>query len=311
MILTVTFNSTTDLVIPLKKLSRGHVLRTPFIYSYPGGKGTNAARAAAALGMKTAATGFCSGAEIKNMHSFLKHHKITPDFVPVSGTNRPCALITEYSPARETIINSSSGLLIFPESVKKMLAKLRLLSKKHPYIIFSGSLPPGLPAGFYKNSLKAISKKTVSLLDSSGEPLLKGIQGNPSILKINIRELKSAFRVNLSSRPALKKFIIKLASRYKIKTVIITLNELGAVLYSGTDFFRFSTVKVKKVVSPVGSGDCFSAGYIYGLSKGFSSAESCRYAMAAAAANLSHTGSAFIEKKEVLRLVKKVKYTKF
>ena len=53
-----------------------------------------------------------------------------------------------------------------------------------------GSLPPGLPADSWATLLQVgHDHGLVTLLDSSGIGLQKGIEGRPHILKINGREL--------------------------------------------------------------------------------------------------------------------------
>jgi len=62
-----------------------------------------------------------------------------------------------------------------------------------------------------------------------------------------------------------------------------------------------------RALSPVGSGGAFSAGFIHGLSKTIKIKEAVKLALAAALANLSHTGPCFIEKKDIKKYLKKIR----
>jgi 1-phosphofructokinase len=94
MITAVNLNPTIDVVCPVISLKRGKVMRTPVIFSYPGGKGLNVARALSALGADAVAAGFAGSANAGEMKNFLSLHGVKPDFIVAPGTNRTCLLIT-------------------------------------------------------------------------------------------------------------------------------------------------------------------------------------------------------------------------
>ena len=82
-------------------------------------------------------------------------------------------------------------------------------------------------------------------------------------------------------------------------------------MFDNGSFYFYPAIKVKKIISPVGSGDAFSAGLVYGLSKGYSVKNSCKWAASAASANLSHLGSCFISRKNVLKYLANAKITNY
>jgi len=309
MILTVTLNPTVDIVCPVKSFIRNSVFRTPIIYSYPGGKGTNVARALSILGEKVIATGFCGEKNFKAMDELLKKFKIKNEFISIKGENRPCILITEIKEKKETIINSESTFTITETDKKKFLNKIENLAKKCKYTVISGSLPRSLPKNFYAEVINKIKNFSSVLLDTSSAYLKNAIKSSPHIIKLNIEELKKTFNINFKTKTQLKNFISAISKKYNIKIIIITLNEKGAVLYDNKNFYFFKSIKTKELISPVGSGDAFSAGFIYGISKGMDLIFSTKLAIACATANLMHTGSCFINKNDVFRLVKKVYFT--
>lgn len=312
MIATVTLNPTIDIVAPVKNFNKGSVLRTKTIYAYPGGKGTNVARAIAELGGESCATGFVGIRDARETEHFLRHHGVEADLVPCTGSNRICLLITETTKSgRETVINSESDIDISKKETTALMKKLAGLSKKCSHMVFSGSLPLGLPADFYEKAIRAVRADADVILDTSSKWLYHGVKASPHVIKQNINELECAFGKKLSSPSALKAFIKKLSAQNNIPVIITTMNEKGSLLYSGDAFVFFPTIPVKNNISPVGCGDAYSAGLAYGLSKGYDSLRACRLGVAAAAANLSHLGSCFMDKKDVFDLLKKVKEEKY
>ena len=163
MITTVTLNTAIDIVSPVDFLDTGKVSRTKEISSYPGGKGTNVARAFAALGGAVTATGFTAIAELEVMNDFLNHFGVTPALIGVKGTNRICLLITETVGKDETIINSESNLKINKKDIGSFLKKLKTLSNTSNITAFSGSLPVSLPQDFYQTAIEKIINTWYSL----------------------------------------------------------------------------------------------------------------------------------------------------
>lgn len=311
MIIAVNLNSTIDIVIPLSRLKLSNVTRTPWIASYPGGKGTNVARALASLGADVKATGFCGYNDFESMKNFLNLCKVTSDFVKVKGSNRPCIIITETQTKRETIINSESSFKITKNALKSFLIKLKKLSLQSKIIIFSGSLPVSLPENFYYRTLKACNKNCFTILDTSARYLKHAIKANPCIIKQNINELESAFNTRLNNKTKIKKLCINLSKKYHLKAVIITLHEKGVILFENNDFFYFPAIKAKNIISPVGCGDAFTAGLSFGIESWNNIKEATKFGIACAAANYKHFGSCFFTAAEARQNIKQVKILKY
>jgi tagatose 6-phosphate kinase len=301
MITTVSLNSTTDIIVPLLKFIPGKVLRTPVIYSYPGGKAVNAARVLRILGADVTVSGFCGKADIKPMLDFTAKHGIKTAFTAVPGRNRLCVIVNESSVPVETVINSGSKIKISGDDTSALLKKLEVLSKKSTHMLFSGSLPSGLPLDFYSRAITLVKKNTTVMLDASGRALFHAIKASPQIVKVNLEELEEAFSIDLKSMPKLEKFVSILAAKYGFELFIVTLGENGS-LYCEDGKCNYHTASgVKNPISPVGSGDAFSAGLLYGYSKGADTADAVHWADAAAAANLMHTGSCFVNRKDIMK----------
>jgi len=308
MILTINLNSTNDIVIPVPGLKLSSVTRTPWIAAYPGGKGTNVARALATLGTDVMVTGFCGSSDFESMKHFLELCRVRPDFVKTEGANRPCIIITETRKKRETIINSESSFKITKKTLLNFWRKLIKLSQKSKIIIFSGSMPLSLPDNFYFNAIKVCNKNSFTILDTSAKYLKHAIKARPSIIKQNLGELESAFNIKLNKKTKIKKLCINLLKKYGLKAIIVTLHEKGVILFEDNNSFYFPAIKTKNFISPVGCGDAFTAGLAFGIESWKNIKESVKFGIACATANLQHFGSCFFTAAEARSNIKKIKF---
>src|ERR1035437_1643559 len=186
MILTVTLNSTIDIVVPVDTLNPGTVSRTKAVYTYPGGKATNTARALKQLGAQAHATGFVGIRDSIETEHFLKYHGVESSYISCMGSNRICLLITETKGTpRETIINSESDMDITEKNIRDFFKQIKTLTKKSSHVVFSGSVPVCLPPDFYAKALSQVDKNCVTLLDTSSKYLFHGIKAAPGIIKQN------------------------------------------------------------------------------------------------------------------------------
>jgi 1-phosphofructokinase family hexose kinase len=311
MITTVNLNSTNDIIIPLPDLKLSSVARTPWIAAYPGGKGTNVARALASLGCDVVSTGLCGSDDFDSMKKFLSLYKIRPDFIKVNGANRPCIIITETRTKRETIINSESSFKITKTALTNFFKKLKKLSQKSKIVIFSGSLPLSLPENFYYKIIKHCNRNCFTILDTSAKYLKYALKAKPSLIKQNIDEIESAFDIRLNTKNKIKKFCFNLLKKYQLKAIIITLHEKGAVLFENDASYFFQSIKNKKSISPVGCGDAFTAGLAFGIESWKNIKESVRFGIACATANLQHFGSCFFTAAEARLFLNKVKFSNY
>ena len=83
--------------------------------------------------------------------------------------------------------------------------KAELLDRLKPgdTVVLCGSLPRDLPAGWYRDCITACRAKGARVyLDSAGEPLILGIEGQPDCIKPNREELEPLYGYRLESTEA-------------------------------------------------------------------------------------------------------------
>jgi fructose-1-phosphate kinase PfkB-like protein len=106
---------------------------------------------------------------------------------------------------------------------------------------------------------------------------------------------------NIDDDASLRAGMIELC-RQGPKWVIVTLGAAGAVVCDGKSFWKSLALKVRSI-SPIGSGDAFTAGLASSIAAGQSVPDACRLATACAAANTLVPGAGFLRIHDVKEFV--------
>jgi fructose-1-phosphate kinase PfkB-like protein len=121
------------------------------------------------------------------------------------------------------------GPSIKSEEKDRFLEVYRAQLHDQPVVVLSGSLPKGVESSYYADLINAAKDADCQVfLDTSGEPLSKGIEAAPHLIKPNLKEAST-----LLGRPITSVEDAILAGRELhsrgAETVIISLGPLGAV----------------------------------------------------------------------------------
>ena len=153
MLLIVSPNLCLDRVIVVPGFTAGDVHRAESVTMHSGGKGMNVARAATALGARVWLVGIAGGAAGRTITRGARAHGIGMEAVYVKGESRTCTLIVD--PGRpETVINEP-GPEVGPDAVKGLELRIRARLTRAEVVLLTGSLPPGIPPGFYAGLVEA------------------------------------------------------------------------------------------------------------------------------------------------------------
>jgi 1-phosphofructokinase family hexose kinase len=311
MIHCVNLNATLDTLLVLPELKLGGVNRAVAALSYPGGKGNNAARAVATLGLKPNLYAFSGAKEKASSERFYREQGVLPRLQSVPGQNRPCLVILDGGRNEETVINSPSQLKLKQSHADAVLAKLLKAVKPGDIVSLGGSLPEGLRSDTYAQFVRRIQAQGgVCLLDCYGPALTKGVEAAPFLIKPNAEELGEAFGLPVRTREQVLQAAQAILRR-GVRCVIVTLGDRGAVAVSHRETLYVAPLPTPRgLVSPVGCGDSFMGGLAWGLHGGKSLSDCLRWATASAWANLSTPGAVFFSKKLVRAQVKLVKVSR-
>ncbi|RVU16959.1 1-phosphofructokinase family hexose kinase [Streptomyces antnestii] len=190
MILTVTLNAALDITYDVPALRPHTSHRVTEVTERPGGKGLNVARVLAALGHDVTVTGFAGGATGRTLREQLADTPGVRDaLVPVAGATRRTIAVVDAMTGDTTQLNEP-GPLITPGEWSAFTEAYDELLKPASAVALCGSLPPGVPVGAYAQLVRAARAAGVPvLLDSSGEPLRRGLAARPDVIKPNADEL--------------------------------------------------------------------------------------------------------------------------
>lgn len=187
------------------------------------------------------------------------------------------------------------------EEKEEFLRKFAALQENADFVLFCGSLPPSF-LEFYEKALSCSQGKRV-IIDGRGEVLCT-LSSYPFGVKMNREEVELTFGKPLKRREDWEAFFNFFFTR-GVQIVILTLGKEGAVL-GKRDGFLFAQPPEVPVVNPVGSGDAFLAGFVYGLLRSGSFEEAMRFGTASGACNAMVWEAGRVDRNTLSTLVEKV-----
>lgn len=302
MILTVTLNAAIDKTYVLPRFEPGGLFRATDVLSLPGGKGINVARVACSLGCDVTASGFVAGYNGKYIVEGCSQAGITPSFIETEGESRICMTFLDQSTDAVTEV-LESGPTMGQHDLDAFCQHLGQLAKGAQYVIFSGSLPKGLPTNTYRQLVQLVKQTgAVPVVDSSGAALAAALEARPFLIKPNQPEAEALLGYALDSLEAKRRAVAELHQR-GAEHVLLSLGSEGAILSDGNRLYQLPVLPIERLVNPVGCGDSLLAGLIAGLMRGWTLAEAARLGTACAAANALSLGAGIVQPEDVERFL--------
>ena len=149
---------------------------------------------------------------------------------------------------------------------------------------YAGSVPAGIQAGIYSDIIRQSAKANVrTLLDTSGQALLVGVETAPDILRINQSELTELVPDTENTLKGITRSVQVLHGN-GIAYVIVSLGAEGSIGFDGASLWKASIPAVA-IRSLTGAGDAMTAGLITSFAQGRNFSESLRFASALATAS--------------------------
>jgi len=295
-ILFVAANPSIDRLYEVDRLEAGAIHRPHGVVAVPGGKGLNAARAAARLGARVTAVGLIAGKSGDWIEAAIAARGIDGRWIRTTGETRTCVSILDRSSGVMTEFYER-GEPIDPkawEGIERLVGEAGGAGDVAA-IALSGSLPPGAPAdGFGRISAIARSGRTGSrpvpvLADTYGPALQSVLAERPAIVKVNADEAGEATNIAVtdpeSAEAAAAALVLKGAA-----CVVVTLGRGGAVVVTATSAVWLVPPEIRGSYS-VGSGDAFLGGLAVGLWRGEEMIDAARLGLAAGTANALTPGA--------------------
>ncbi|MEU6625803.1 1-phosphofructokinase family hexose kinase [Streptomyces litmocidini] len=258
MILTVTLNTALDLTYRVPALTPHASHRVTQVIERPGGKGLNVARVLAALGYETVATGFAGGATGATLRDQLASTPVRDELVETTGTTRRTVAVVDTASGDTTQLNEPGPTVTAAEWTAFRTRFTALLDGARA-VALCGSLPPGIHVGAYAELVRLARTAGVPvLLDTSGEPLRRGIAARPDLVKPNADELAQLTGAREPHRAT------RDARRRGARAVVSSLGPEGLLAATPEGVWR-ATPPAAVQGNPTGAGDSAVAGLLSGL----------------------------------------------
>lgn len=303
MIYTVTLNPTLDRTILVEDVAYNESTKVLCEERYAGGKGINVSRAIKALGGESIALGFLGGYTGLEIEGRLLNEGITTAFVFISEETRTNIIIHSKQNKKEMRFNFA-GPRIKPYELASLVEKCRHLHPKPTYAVVSGSIPEGVEPIIYTKLVEIFESQGAKvILDTSGEPLKKGLLATPFMVKPNRAELGEFIGQPIKSiRCAIEgsKELLKY-----VEVAVVSLGSDGLICATREGIYHANAPKVK-TINTVGAGDCAVAGMVLALQKGLPVDEILRWGSAAGTASTITSGSATLTRTDFERVLRKV-----
>jgi 1-phosphofructokinase family hexose kinase len=303
LIVTLTLNPAIDHIVSADRLvydDRSHILATS---EAAGGRGINASNVIASFGGKTRAITVQGGHSGQLLEKFLQGCRFPVQLVPIRNEIRTNLTITDRQGLtiklneRGPELNASE-LDAITEAVTQQMPKMK-------WLLLCGSMPPNVPTSFYARLIEAARNHGVNtLLDADGDGFAEGIEAGPTIVKPNQQEAERILGKALLTKANFVEGVERLHSM-GAQSVILTLGSRGAIGLNGDRIHEAIPPSID-AISPIGSGDAFSAAATWALAKGKEFYEALRWGVAAGTASARLPGVSFATFEEVKVIYKKV-----
>ncbi|MGO4907599.1 1-phosphofructokinase family hexose kinase [Pseudorhodobacter sp. W20_MBD10_FR17] len=270
----------------------------------PGGGGINISRAIATLGGHTTAFVALGGAIGEQLAELLAAQGIVLSRLQSPGETRLSFSVTDQA-SSEQYRFVLPGPIWSQTQVSTALQAIVSAAPKTGYIVYSGSQPPGFPDDFIAQLSAALPQTARLVADTSGGPLMAVAHTGHAkldVLRMDGEEADAVAKTALTHRQDSADFAQTLARRGVAKRVVIARGAEGSVMATPTERWFCAAAKVP-VVSKIGAGDSFVAGFVLALAQGKTDAEALVHGVAAASAAVMTPATALCRAEDVVALL--------
>lgn len=295
----IDISTSTDRIVPIRKL-RCTVMRRD-----AGGGGINVARVVRRLGSKVSAIYPVGGSTGQLLRRLVDAENVRSIAVKVAEeTREDFTVLEEVSGSQYRFV--LPGPLLAEREWRACLDALETIDELPPFIVASGSLPPGVPDDFYARVAQfAKAHGSKLILDTSGKPLAAALEVGVYLVKPNLREFQELANAPLADQGAWIGAGRNLIENRRAEVIALTLGRDGALLITRDAAIRASASNIQ-TVSAVGAGDSFVGGMVWSLAAGGNLIDSFRYGMAAGSAAVLNPGTELCHAPDVLRLYERI-----
>lgn len=278
MTLTVlSLNTAVDRTLVVPGLRLGGIYRTGDVYSEAGGKGLNVARFLRQLGEPVRVVGFLGGSVSTFIRGRLDALGIEQHWVATEGESRTCLILVDGEGQRPTVINEP-GPAVRADEVAALRRTIFDLVEPGDRVSLSGSVPPGVPAGFVEEIVSALQSRGARVLvDTSEARLGEALSASPWAVTPTDDEAEGT----LGPMPPVD---LAGALAGRAQHVVLTQGARGALYAEGGNAWQLTPPPIV-ALNPIASGDALVAGFLSRVERGASGLESARFGVACGTSN--------------------------
>lgn len=298
--LIVNLNLAIDKTTRVTGFAPGSIYRFADVITQPGGKGVNVARVLKELGCKPVVAGFISGHNGSWIEENLRRDELAGILVRyAAGESRVCYSVVD---ARGVSMDfNEEGPAVPAAAQALLLGKLAKEAGAFRVAAVCGRVSMGMKKGFHARLTRVLKRSgCFTAFDTSGAPLMEGLLAGADLVKINKGEFEEVFGERFSRR-GIRAAFDKYSPR-GLKALIVTNGPRPTLAVSGSGLWESRPVPLKRVVSAVGAGDSFMAGFISGFARGLAFEDNLKLATACAASDCRTLGAGRISGREALAL---------
>ncbi len=303
-ILTITLNPALDVTTAAARVVPDIKLRCDAPRLDPGGGGINVSRAIRAMGGESTALVALGGSTGQRIAELLEETGIPLHMLPAPGETRQSLTVDD-----RTIRQQFRFVMPGPEwsaaDVDAALDAAAREARPGALVVLSGSNPPGVPASFAALLAERLRGTGARLIvDTSGEALTEiaaATDRRVEILRMDDEEAEGLAGRSLPFRADTAAFAANLVASGAAHGVIVARGRDGNIIATDQGVWHAEAARVQ-VVSKVGAGDSFLAGFTLGHARGWPVAEALGLAAAAASATVQTPATELCRGGDVERL---------
>lgn len=307
MIVTLTLNPSIDKYGEVKDVKYEDSMRLHDVVYDPGGKGINVSRVLKRFDIDAPALYFYGGAYGKIFNDLLAKEKVTAKPVEIDGETR----------INYTVYNRANGKVLKfndpgPEASDADLEKIRALVESFvtpdTIFVFSGNILPGMKRTFYADLINGVAGRCKYVMfDTESDLLVENLAHcKPTFIKPNITETGRIIGRDLKKDGDFIEALEMLKD--KVTHPIVSAAERGVFFKNPDDGHYYNVVPPDvKVVSTVGAGDSFIAGFVMSVSMGNSMLDSVKTGAACGTATVMSAGTDLCHPDDVAKIFRDVK----
>jgi len=303
-ILTITLNPALDISTSATGIRPGPKLRCAVPVFDAGGGGINISRAIRAMGGDSQALVALGGAVGARLAALMVAAGISVITLPAPGETRQSVAVTD---------TESGGQFRFvmpgpawnAQDVADAATAIASATPAGGFVVVSGSQPPGLPDDFLLQIVARLAGKSQVIADTSGAPLMR-VAATPGLglamLRMDEEEADALAGHPLKSREESAAFAATLVGAGVAAMVVLARGADGSVLVTPSGRWFCAAARVP-VVSKVGAGDSFMAGFVLALAQGQPPEQALAHGVAAASAAVMTPATELCHGEDAARLL--------